>query len=215
MSSSTHVALTFYSFLLHLLSPPLLFLVCFLLFSSWYHKELEQSVHKYQYHYVHRWQRCTGTKVFYLFPNPVIPVLWGSGQLWICHVSLLPFTGWLWLNLPLFTTLSSAGSSSLLCFGPESQLPYHTVFSDLEMESAHEWHSTWEARTMSKDFETTLLLVSSIPDPRSRETQYSILITVLTLSDKAIWLTLNNRKQLCPGNCCVCPESCSRWFTME
>lgn len=32
---------------------------------------------------------------------------------------------------------------------------------------------------------------------------------------KASLLTLNNRKLLCPGNCCVWPESCSLWLTME
>ena len=38
---------------------------------------------------------------FYLFPNPEIPGDWGSGWLWICHISLLPFSSWLLLNLSL------------------------------------------------------------------------------------------------------------------
>lgn len=83
---------------------PLHFFPWFLFFSSKYPKNLSNlsintsSILCSLITVVHR---ILNETKFYLLPNTVIPVDWGSGWLWICHISLLPFSSWLLLNRSL------------------------------------------------------------------------------------------------------------------
>lgn len=137
-------------------------------------------------------------------PNPVISVDWGSGWLWICHISICPtLVGCYWFFLYY------AVYYSLLCW----QFPSSLFWSLIPITISYcKWNQQMNDIALGMHIPCQMIL-----KPPFCRCQAFLTLGVEKPTQKHTkenQLTLNNKKWVCPGNC-VWPESCSLWLPMD